>query len=122
MLTILFLVVYLQAGYHIQRKSVDVWRKEDNNSLASFLLFPITHRCKKVGCITNELSPIIEEVFATNKDKDGVDRALYGISLMLLWPFKVGINSLTLIFLGPEKLWDNYQLNKTKEKKEVSPR
>lgn len=91
MVYLLAAFVYLQIGFHFGRIGADVWRRADNHSTRSFLLFPVRHCSGRVGKTTSVFGQGVhdEECMA------------YRTLMLFVWPIITLVNAVTIAFLGP---------------------
>ncbi len=108
---VLAVALYVKTGYEIARKSVDVWLDKDNASLASFLLFPSSHRKGEVGKKDTSLIGDMGDApraspnmfAALERSSDGnANAGLYIILNALFWPIRIALfNFPSYLMLGP---------------------
>ena len=93
MLTLLFALVYVQTGFQLGKKAEKTWKKGDSTSLASFLLFPVSHARGKVGD-------------ADMPGMGGINggETFYRTLMTLGWPLFLAWNALVISVLGPDKV------------------
>ncbi|HTK04774.1 MAG TPA: hypothetical protein VL500_04265 [Candidatus Eisenbacteria bacterium] len=93
MLTLLFALLYVQTGFQLGKKAEKTWKKGDSESLASFLLFPVSHARGKVG---DASMPMMGGING--------GETFYRTLMTLGWPVFLAWNALVISVLGPDKV------------------
>jgi len=93
MLTLLFALVYVQVGFQLGKKAEKTWKKGDSDTLASFLLFPVSHSRGKVG------APDMPCMSGINGGE-----TFYRTLMTMGWPLFLAWNALVISVLGPDKI------------------
>lgn len=111
LLVVLSVAVYLKIGFHIGEKSVLVWLDKDNGSLASFLLFPASHRKGTVGKKDESMidgmadSDRQGDMFKDlRRGSDGATPSVVGYVILnsIFWPLRLAFFNLpSYLFFGP---------------------
>lgn len=79
---------YLHVGWRLGETGLERWLDHDNESLASFILFPVSHARERVG--KKDIN-ILSNLNIWDSKNDG-DRSLYKGAMAVLWPVKMLLN------------------------------
>lgn len=100
LLVILGVICYLHVGYHLGDIGVKTWLAKDQDSLRSFLLFPVSHHKKRVGVVGDKALAPVGQFDLENKKKDSTGPTGYKIWMTLIWPLKFLINLPAYVLYG----------------------
>lgn len=111
LLVVLAIAAYFKIGFHIGEKSIQVWLDKDNGSLASFLLFPASHRKGMVGkkgesmidgmADSDQQGNMFKDL---RRGSDGATPSVGGYLILnsIFWPLRLALfNSPSYLLFGP---------------------
>ena len=100
LLVVLGIIGYLHVGFHLGDISLKTWLAKDNDSVRSFLLFPVSHHKKRVGERGDDSLAFIGGLDLEDKTKDSFGGSGYTFLMTFIWPLKLLFNIPAITLYG----------------------
>lgn len=93
-------LVYLQIGWQLSAKSIDIWKEKNNDKLGAFLRFPVSSYRGLIG--NGRADSALSDMFNADGSPDG--RGFYRFCMLFFWILPLVIWNLpALCILGPDR-------------------